>query len=70
MSSPIQKGDKVRASADGPLMDVLGASEKLAICSWVDDGGLQREEIFPTTNLRRVIQQLQQQPQADDGAEA
>ena len=43
-------------------MDVLGASEKLAICAWIDADG-QHEEIFSTDSLRKVVQQMQQQPQ-------
>lgn len=48
-------------------MDVLGASEKLAICAWIDDGGSPCEEIFPIASLRKVAHQMQQQPRADDG---
>jgi uncharacterized protein YodC (DUF2158 family) len=57
-----RKGDKVRVSVDGPTIEVLAASERLAICGWTQDG-ISREEVFELAKLRRIVVQQAQQPQ-------
>lgn len=60
------RGDRVRQGPDGPLMEVLAASERLAICTWEIDGTW-HNEVFETKSLARIAVQQQQQPQAGDG---
>lgn len=43
-------------------MEVLAASERLAICGWIQDG-TNREEVFELAGLRKVVAQQAQQPQ-------
>lgn len=66
----IQKGDKVRSTAGGPVMAVLAASPAWAICEWFDRG-MRQANLFEIPTLQKVaMQQAQQaqqpQPPADD----
>ena len=59
----IEKGDKVRSSPQGPLMEVLAASHAWAICEWTS-GGARIADLFEVGNLHKVAVQQAQQPQA------
>ena len=59
----VKQGDKVRASASGPAMEVLAASSTWAICEWYLDGGERRADLFPVAELEQVVTQQAQQPQ-------
>lgn len=66
-------GEKVKSGPDGPVMEVLAASERLAICQWDADGALHKD-VFETAALTHVSVQQAQQPQppapGDDGSGA
>ncbi|HUR89799.1 MAG TPA: hypothetical protein VMZ74_11985 [Ramlibacter sp.] len=58
----IEKGDKVRSSPHGPMMEVLAASQTWAICEWVS-GGARIADLFEIGKLQKVAAQQAQQPQ-------
>jgi hypothetical protein len=47
-------------------MEVLAASERLAICRWEIDGTLHKD-VFETKSLSHIASQQQQQPQPGEG---
>jgi uncharacterized protein YodC (DUF2158 family) len=57
-----KRGDKVQEFEGGPTMEVLAASDTLAICEY-DDNGLMRHSIFEVAKLRKLVVQQAQQPQ-------
>jgi hypothetical protein len=57
-------GDKVRQGPDGPVMEILAASERLAICGWEIEG-VTHKDVFETPTLTRISIQQQQQPQGN-----
>lgn len=59
----VKQGDKVRASASGPTMEVLAASSTWAMCEWFLDGGERRADLFAVSELEPVVTQQGQQPQ-------
>jgi uncharacterized protein YodC (DUF2158 family) len=58
----IQKGDKVRSTAGGPVMEVLAASPAWAICEWFDRG-MRQANLFEVGTLQKIAVQQAQQPQ-------
>lgn len=58
------KGDRVRSSPAGVVMEVVASSGRLALCAWTQDGERQ-QALFELTSLQpaSVAVQQQQQPQ-------
>ena len=65
MTTRITKGDKVRSAEDGPLMDVLAASDTWAICEWIHEGSA-RVDLFEVARLKKLAVQQAQPPQPPD----
>lgn len=62
----ITKGDKVRSTPGGPVMEVLAASPAWAICEWFT-GGVRQANLFEVSTLQKVAAQQAQQPQPPAG---
>ena len=59
----LNKGDKVRSSPGGPVMEVLAASPAWAICEWFS-GGVRQANLFEVGALQKIgVSQQAQQPQ-------
>ena len=66
---PIKKGDKVRGSWGGPVMEVRAAGDSLAICEWLDGSNV-KQEIFSVAELVPVVMQQAQQAQQPQPTDA
>jgi uncharacterized protein YodC (DUF2158 family) len=50
-----QEGDPVQLYGDGPVMYVLGRSQRLATCEWVDEYHRIHHGTFELRVLRKVM---------------
>ena len=62
----LKRGDKVRQDNGDKVMEVLAASDVLALCAH-DENGEIKQSVFQVAHLRKATTQQAQQPQPPVG---